>query len=55
MMDFYVINLEERTDRREQIINDFKSYKNIHLEFVKAIKHENGAQGCFLSHKNVYN
>lgn len=51
MIDFYVINLEERTDRKQQIIDEFKSYNNIHLEFVKAVKHENGAQGCFLSHK----
>lgn len=51
MIDLYVINLEERTDRKEQIRKNFEGKTNIHLEFVKAIKHDNGAQGCFLSHK----
>jgi GR25 family glycosyltransferase involved in LPS biosynthesis len=51
MIQLYVINLKERTDRKEQIIQDFKPYKNIQLEVIEGIKHENGAQGCFLSHK----
>jgi GR25 family glycosyltransferase involved in LPS biosynthesis len=51
MFDLYVINLKERTDRKEQIIQDFAKYTNVHLEFIEGIKHEDGAQGCFLSHK----
>lgn len=51
MIDLYVINLKERTDRKEQISKDFEGNTNIHLEFIEAVKHDNGAQGCFLSHK----
>ena len=45
MIDLYVINLKERTDRKEQISKDFEGNTNIHLEFIEAVKHDNGAQG----------
>lgn len=51
MIDFYVINLKERTDRKNEIIETFKNYQDINLIFVDAIRHENGPIGCFLSHK----
>jgi hypothetical protein len=50
-MNLFVINLKERTDRKHQIIQDFKPYKNIQLHFIEAIRNTNGAIGCFLSHK----
>lgn len=51
MIDIHVINLIESVDRREQIKKDFKMYTSINLIFVQAVKHENGAIGCMLSHK----
>jgi GR25 family glycosyltransferase involved in LPS biosynthesis len=43
------INLSERTDRKEQVENEFKS---VHIDAyrVNAISHVNGALGCSLSH-----
>jgi GR25 family glycosyltransferase involved in LPS biosynthesis len=51
MIDLFVINLIDCKNRREQIIQDFSSYKDIQLNFVEGIRHENGAIGCFLSFK----
>lgn len=48
MFDLYVINLEERKDRWENIVNNFKDFNLIRVD---AIKHSNGEHGCFLSHK----
>lgn len=47
-MNFYVINLKERTDQLEKI----KSlYPDFNLIPIEAVKHINGDVGCFLSHK----
>jgi glycosyl transferase family 25 len=50
----YYINLENRTDRKEQFLNNFTKYdiENINrIERIDAIKTpENGAVGCLLSH-----
>jgi len=51
MIDLYVINLIDSKARKEQITLDFSPYKDIQLNFVEAIKHENGGIGCFLSFK----
>jgi hypothetical protein len=48
MFDIYVINLEERIDRFNQIKENFK---NFNLIRVNAVKHVNGSIGCFLSHQ----
>jgi len=48
MIEIYVINLEERKDRLEHIKKYFSEYNIIP---IKAIKHEEGYKGCFLSHK----
>jgi GR25 family glycosyltransferase involved in LPS biosynthesis len=48
MFDIYVINLEERTDRWENIT---KIFKNFNLIKINAIKQKKGAIGCFLSHR----
>jgi hypothetical protein len=47
MFDIYVINLEERVDRFNHIKEIFKDFNLIR---INAIKHNNGAIGCFLSH-----
>lgn len=47
-MDIYVINLLERTDRWDKMNELFPGYNLIRVE---AVKHEQGAVGCFLSHK----
>jgi len=43
------INLENRTDRLEHALNEFKKL-NIEAERINAIKMNNGAIGCTLSH-----
>ena len=48
MIELFVINLEERIDRMENINNKFSNYK---INFIQAIKHNEGWKGCFLSHK----
>lgn len=55
MIDIYVINLKERTDRKEKLLEIFSKYKNINLIFVEAIKYHIGIIGCFLSHKRCIN
>ena len=49
MLNIYVINLKEREDRWNNIVNIFG--KDFNLIRVDAIKHENGLIGCFLSHQ----
>jgi hypothetical protein len=44
----YVINLEHRTDRLEQIRESIKGLLN--LRRINAISHDNGAVGCLTSH-----
>ena len=48
----YVINLDERTDRLDKIINKF-SELNLPLYRIPAIKHNIGWKGCGLSHMSV--
>jgi glycosyl transferase, family 25 len=43
------INLDHRTDRLEHVVNEFKKL-GINAERVNAIKMNNGAIGCTLSH-----
>lgn len=47
-MDLYVIHLEERADRLEQIKTVYSSYNII---IIDAVKHNIGSIGCFLSHQ----
>jgi GR25 family glycosyltransferase involved in LPS biosynthesis len=47
-MDLYVIHLEERPERFEQIK---KNYLEYHIIPIHAIRHEIGRIGCFLSHQ----
>ena len=48
-IDVYVINLKYRTDRWKHIENTFGQHFNLHR--VDAVKHKNGAVGCFMSHQ----
>lgn len=48
--DFVVINLKDRKDRWEKIEKNFSDYKLLRLE---AVKHNNGAVGCFKSHQEA--
>ena len=48
--NIYYINLKERTDRNENILKQFKWYLKEKLIRVDAIKHNDGATGCGLSH-----
>ncbi len=49
----YIINLPERTERREHIINQFKGKKEFDVTIVHAVKHEIGAVGLWKSIRNV--
>lgn len=43
----YVINLTNRTDRKEHTINEFKKHQEFDLQIVTAIEHERGAMGLW--------
>ena len=48
----YYINLEHRKDRKTHILRQLKKidYPQSHIHRIDAIKHDNGATGCGLSH-----
>jgi GR25 family glycosyltransferase involved in LPS biosynthesis len=48
MFDMYVINLKERKDRLNHILNEFNNYN---LNIIESIKDNEGWKGCFKSHK----
>jgi len=49
----YVINLPERTDRRERIEKEFKGRTEFDLHIVEACKHEIGAVGLWNSLRSI--
>ena len=49
-----VINLDNRTDKWEQIQKDFQDWP-VKLERVSAVKHATGWKGCYLSHLKCVN
>lgn len=49
----FIINLRERTDRKEHCIEAFKNHPEFNLTFVEAIKNQSGAQGLFASYQNI--
>jgi glycosyl transferase, family 25 len=51
-MHAFYINLDRRTDRREQIENELKD-KGLHVERFCAIEHASAAIGCTSSHLSV--
>lgn len=48
----YYVNLDEREDRKELAEKEFDKL-GIHPQRFSAIKHKNGAVGCYLSHLNI--
>jgi len=48
----YYINLENRKDRKESVIEELKklNYPSTMIERIDAVKKDNGAYGCTLSH-----
>ena len=49
----YIINLSERADRREHIIQQFKDRIEFDVEIVAATKHKIGAVGLWLSIRKI--
>jgi GR25 family glycosyltransferase involved in LPS biosynthesis len=49
----YIINLENRVDRKEHILSQFESRNEFELNLFNAIKHDNGALGLWLSIKCI--
>lgn len=49
----YVINLQERTDRREHILKEFSQRTEFDLIIVSACKHSRGAVGLWQSIRNI--
>jgi hypothetical protein len=48
--DVWVINLESRTDRKEEIMKRARDQKCLNMHLLHAYKHEMGHYGCALSH-----
>ena len=48
----FYINLNERVDRKENLLNNFKSLDipTLQMTRIDAVKHQYGAIGCYLSH-----
>lgn len=51
MIDIYVINLLNRPDRKEKMIEMYQVFKRINLIFIEAVYDKIGSIGCFRSHK----
>ena len=53
LQNIYYINLEERTDRKKHIENEFKKLGWNNYTRFNAIKHNKGAIGCSMSHLEI--
>lgn len=51
--DVVYINLKNRVDRKKQIVDEFNNLNIQNYERFEAHKHNNGAIGCGLSHREV--
>jgi GR25 family glycosyltransferase involved in LPS biosynthesis len=49
----YYINLDHRTDRNEQLLNEIETIGNLCIERFSAIRHSYGAIGCASSHIEI--
>lgn len=49
----FVINLETRVDRKNHILNEFKSRPEFKITIFNAIQTEKGSQGLFISIKRI--
>jgi hypothetical protein len=52
--EIYYINLNHRIDRKKLIENEFLKLQITHAIRFNAIKNNNGALGCSISHKSIY-
>lgn len=52
--DIYYINLDHRTDRKKDIQDEFHKLNLFNYKRISAVKKSNGALGCAISHKLVY-
>lgn len=50
--DLYIINLKNRKDNKDLIINDIQ-YNNFNLKFFNAIQNDKGYIGCAISHLSL--
>lgn len=48
--DIYAINLERRSDRKQNVLDQFADFDVCNINFFKAIQHDKGQIGCALSH-----
>lgn len=49
----YIINLPERTERREHILNEFKGKSEFSINIVDAYKHQVGAVGLWMTMRKI--
>ena len=52
MLELQCINLKQRPDRMEKIMNIFSDQSYFKVNRFDAIKHDNGAIGCYHSFRN---
>jgi glycosyl transferase family 25 len=52
--DIYYINLDHRIDRKKEIEDEFKTIGILNAKRISAIKNDNGALGCAMSHRLVF-
>lgn len=52
-VDIFYINLLHRTDRKAEILNEFQKLGINNFTRFNAVKSENGALGCAISHKTI--
>jgi glycosyl transferase family 25 len=53
--EIYYINLDHRLDRKKEVEEEFKQIGILNAIRISAIKNENGALGCAMSHRNIFN
>ncbi len=52
--EIYYINLDHREDRRKEITEEFGKLNLSNYKRISAFKNANGALGCAMSHKYIY-
>jgi glycosyl transferase family 25 len=52
--EIYYINLDHRVDRKKEIEDEFINIGILNAKRISAIKNDNGALGCAMSHKLIF-
>lgn len=52
--EIYYINLDHRVDRKKEIEDEFKNIGILNAKRISAIKNDNGALGCAMSHRLIF-